>query len=66
MNALGLAAIVPMLLLAAMLWVTPAVTRPTLQFGVRVPPERVWQVYRLRVFPGLMPALPALVGGLPW
>lgn len=40
MNALGLGAMLPMLLLAAMLWVTPGVTRPTLQFGVRIPPER--------------------------
>lgn len=40
MNALGLLAVLPMLLLAAMLGVTPAITRPTLQFGVRIPPER--------------------------
>jgi len=40
LNALGLVAVLPMLVMAAVLWVTPAVTRSTLQFGVRIPPER--------------------------
>ena len=37
MTAAGLAAVSPVLVVGALLCLMPAVTRPTLQFGVRVP-----------------------------
>jgi uncharacterized membrane protein len=40
MSAAGLAAASPVLAVGALMCLMPAVTRPTLQFGVRVPPER--------------------------
>ena len=41
MTAEHLGAMLPILLVGASIWVTPALTRPTLQFGVRVPGDRV-------------------------
>jgi uncharacterized membrane protein len=40
MSAGSLAAVSPVPVVGALMCVMPAVTRPTLQFGVRVPPER--------------------------
>jgi uncharacterized membrane protein len=40
MTAASLAAVFPVLVVGALMCVMPAVTRPTLQFGVRVPRER--------------------------
>ena len=40
MSAASLAAVSPVLVVGALMCLMPAVTRPTLQFGVRVPHER--------------------------
>jgi len=41
MSASSLATVVIVPFFGALLWVTPAITRPTVQFGVRIPGDRV-------------------------
>jgi uncharacterized membrane protein len=77
MNASGLLAVPPMLLVGAMFWLKPLVTRPTLQFGVRVPAERAGapvirrerRAYRLRtavLVVGLAATTMLVPRGSPW